>query len=147
MQKQGLQFSSLFSKSEVIDPSLPFMYAVARSKRCHFIEWITAWQNKHYNQWHCSLEHRYNVLLTCSCEHRMMIHEYHKIVGKTKTRQELTLKNKNRVRRFVYFYLTVDSLKKLKIRYVFIVITIFLFPLLCSPLICPLRQLWYNWKS
>ena len=29
---------------------LLFMYAVARSKRCHFIGWITDWQNKHYSQ-------------------------------------------------------------------------------------------------
>ena len=49
-----------------------------------------------------ALELRYNVLLTCSCEHRMMIHEYHKIVGKTKTRQELRLKNKNRVSLYIF---------------------------------------------
>ena len=41
-------------------------------------------------------------LITCSCEHRMMIHEYHKIVGKTKTRQELRLKNKNRVGLYIF---------------------------------------------
>ena len=39
----------------------------------------------------------------------MMIHECHKIVGKTKTRQEKRLKNKNI--RFVHFYLTGDSFK------------------------------------
>ena len=39
----------------------------------------------------------------------MMIHEYHKVVGKTKTRQ-LRLKNKNRVSLYS-FYLTVDSFK------------------------------------
>ena len=32
----------------------------------------------------------------------MMIHEYHKIVGKTKTRQELRLKNQNRVGLYIF---------------------------------------------
>ena len=40
------------------------------------------------------LWNRYNVLLTCSYEHRMMIHEYHRIIQKTKTRQGLMLKTK-----------------------------------------------------
>ena len=54
----------------------------------------------------------------------MMIHEYHKIAGKTKTIQELRLKNK-KWSRFEYFYLAVDSLKVT----FYVLITIFLFSL------------------